>query len=89
MLRKNCFTILLLLFIILAGIVFFAGCQPYKKFNNKQYVNLPYIASKSSKKFHDRDCFLGKRIDPADAVYFSYREDAINAGYKPCIICRP
>jgi hypothetical protein len=48
-----------------------------------------YVASKNSKVFHNRDCIWVKRIKPENLVGYSTREEAINAGKKPCKLCKP
>ncbi len=48
-----------------------------------------YVASKNSKVFHRPDCHWARRIKPENLVYYSSREEAINAGRKPCKQCKP
>ena len=48
-----------------------------------------YIASAESDKFHKPRCRAAKKIDEANAIYFNSKDEAINAGYKPCGICKP
>ena len=48
-----------------------------------------YVASKNSKVFHKPDCRWAKRIKPANLVTFSTREKAIEAGKRPCKVCKP
>jgi hypothetical protein len=48
-----------------------------------------YVASKNSKVFHKPDCIWVKRIKPENLVNYSSREEAINAGKKPCKQCNP
>ena len=48
-----------------------------------------YVASKNSKVFHKPDCSSAKRIKPENLVGYSTREEAINAGKKPCKLCKP
>jgi len=48
-----------------------------------------YVASKNSKVFHNPDCRWAQRIKPANLVTFSTREKAIQAGKRPCKICKP
>jgi hypothetical protein len=74
---------------IIAGTVFFTSCSVKDRTDMSKYSNYLYIASKASKKFHTRDCFLGKRIALDDAVFFNTRSEAIDAGYKPDPICAP
>jgi hypothetical protein len=48
-----------------------------------------YVASKNSKVFHKPDCIWAKRIKPENLVNYSSRDEAINAGKKPCKQCNP
>jgi len=48
-----------------------------------------YVASKNSKVFHKPDCSSAKRIKPANLVTYSTREKAIEAGKRPCKLCKP
>jgi hypothetical protein len=48
-----------------------------------------YVASKNSKVFHKPDCRWAKRIKPANLVTYSSRAEAIEAGKRPCKVCKP
>ncbi len=48
-----------------------------------------YVASKNSKVFHKPDCHWVRQIKPENLVYYSSRDEAINAGKKPCKQCKP
>jgi len=48
-----------------------------------------YVASKNSKVFHRPDCSSGQRIKPKNLVGYNSRADAIQAGKRPCKICKP
>lgn len=48
-----------------------------------------YVASKNGKVFHKPDCIWVKRIKPENLIGYSSREEAINAGKKPCNLCKP
>jgi hypothetical protein len=48
-----------------------------------------YVASKNSKVFHRPDCHWVRQIKPKNLVYYSSRDEAINAGKKPCKQCKP
>jgi hypothetical protein len=48
-----------------------------------------YVASKNGKVFHKPDCIWVKRIKPENLVNYSSRDEAINAGKKPCKQCNP
>lgn len=48
-----------------------------------------YVASKNSEVFHKPDCHWVRQIKPENLVYYSSRDEAINAGRKPCKQCKP
>jgi hypothetical protein len=48
-----------------------------------------YVASKNSKVFHKPDCSWAKRIKQENLIGYSTREEAINAGKRPCGRCNP
>lgn len=48
-----------------------------------------YVASKNSDVFHKAGCSMAGRISPANLVFYNSREEAINAGKRPCKRCNP
>ena len=48
-----------------------------------------YVASKKSAVFHKPDCKSVATISSANFVKYGSREEAIQAGKKPCAICKP
>lgn len=48
-----------------------------------------YVASKNSKVFHKAECSSAKRIKPENIVGYNSRDEAIDAGKRPCKICKP
>jgi hypothetical protein len=48
-----------------------------------------YVASKNSKVFHRPDCSWAKRIKPENLIGYNSRDEAINAGKRPCRRCNP
>lgn len=48
-----------------------------------------YVASKNSKVFHKPHCPSAKRIKPENLIGYSSRDEAINAGKRPCKWCKP
>lgn len=48
-----------------------------------------YIGSKNSSVFHRPSCKWAGMISEKNKVGFSSREEAVNAGYRPCQVCRP
>jgi hypothetical protein len=55
----------------------------------KPIVEYKYVASKNGDVFHTPNCRSAKRILPENMVGYSSREEAINAGKKPCKLCKP
>lgn len=49
----------------------------------------PYVASSGGTKFHLPTCSHAQRILPANLVTFATRQEALDAGYSPCSVCKP
>ncbi|MFI4913227.1 MAG: Ada metal-binding domain-containing protein [Sedimentisphaeraceae bacterium JB056] len=48
-----------------------------------------FICSKNSKIFHKKDCTWIDRIKPENRVTYETREEAVEAGKRPCSKCKP
>jgi hypothetical protein len=48
-----------------------------------------YVASKNSTVFHLPGCSSAARISSANLVGYKTRDEAINAGKRPCKLCKP
>jgi len=48
-----------------------------------------YVASKKGTKFHRPDCEWAQKIAPHNLIKFDSRDEAIDAGYEPCRVCKP
>lgn len=48
-----------------------------------------YVASKEQDPFHYRACKSAAKISPANREIFKSRKAALEAGHRPCKICRP
>jgi len=48
-----------------------------------------YVASDNSEVFHKAECRWAKRIKPENLVGYNSRDAAINAGKRPCKLCKP
>jgi len=48
-----------------------------------------YVASQNSQVFHKPDCRWAKKISPQNLLGYDTREQAIEAGKKPCRWCKP
>lgn len=51
--------------------------------------NAAYIGNRNTKKFHSPSCDSVREMKESNRVEFSGREEAIEAGYKPCGRCNP
>ena len=58
---------------------------PAKEKNRK----VKYVASKKRIPFHYPWCLWAKQISPYNLQTFSSREEAIQAGHRPCKVCNP
>jgi hypothetical protein len=52
-------------------------------------VEYQFVASKISDVFHRPDCSLARKIKPANLVSYTSRQAAMEAGKRPCKICKP
>src|SRR5688572_33098743 len=48
-----------------------------------------YLAQRSAKLFHGRDCSWARRIAEPERVYFKRVSEAREAGYAACPVCEP
>ena len=48
-----------------------------------------YAGSKRSDKYHYLSCKSVRQIQPKNIIYFSTVNEAIEAGYVPCRVCKP
>jgi Tat protein translocase TatB subunit len=48
-----------------------------------------YLAQRSAKLFHGRDCSWARRIAESERVYFKRVAEAREAGYAACPVCEP
>lgn len=84
---------IILLLLIFALLLFFSvlsGCAD----NSAQTTAPPqsqhtYVGSINSNKYHYPDCQWAQKIKPDNEIWFSSQEEAEEAGYKPCKVCRP
>ena len=81
-----------------------AGRDAYERNNPSSKVNViswmlfvfalaamafAYIGNARSGIFHYDSCQYVYRMNDSNKVYFDSREDAVDAGYRPCRVCRP
>ena len=55
----------------------------------KAQVEDYYVGSRKSDKYHRPGCKWAKKIKPGNLVKFKSKEEARNAGYVPCKVCKP
>ncbi len=48
-----------------------------------------YVATRNSQVFHRPDCKGAAKISPKNLIHYATRDDAIQAGKKPCHECNP
>ena len=48
-----------------------------------------YVASKNSAVFHKANCKSAAKISAENLVRYATREEAVQAGKKPCAECKP
>jgi hypothetical protein len=48
-----------------------------------------YVGASTTGKFHYTNCTWANKIRSDHRVYFESRDEAIDAGYVPCKVCRP
>jgi Tat protein translocase TatB subunit len=72
-----------------------AGSLPESVLNpyDTQSVPVPegeaYLAQRSARLFHGRDCSWARRIAEPERVYFKRVVEAREAGFAPCPVCEP
>jgi methylphosphotriester-DNA--protein-cysteine methyltransferase len=50
----------------------------------KKAKHTHYLASKTGKTFHVKNCPFAKNIRPKSKIIFKTKTKALNKGYKPC-----
>ena len=48
-----------------------------------------YLASRLRAPFHYPSCERAQKIAPENRQWFQTRQQAINAGHRPCKVCNP
>ncbi len=66
-----------------------AATEPPSKADPAVPVAGGYLASARSQVFHGPDCKSAARISEKNLVHYNTRDEAIQAGKKPCTECRP
>jgi methylphosphotriester-DNA--protein-cysteine methyltransferase len=74
-----------------AGYVACGKCKPDvgQEGGSAEALEMPFIGSRSSKKFHRAGCEFAQKISPDNRVGFKSREEAAAAGFTACGKCKP
>ena len=62
---------------------------PKEQIQSDDVAAFRYVSSKNSRVFHGPRCRSAKRINPENLVTYSSRIEAVQAGKRPCKVCRP
>lgn len=65
------------------------NAEPKQEIKSTKNVAEHYIGNRDDRTFHEPNCREAKKLTTANEVYFATRDEAIDAGYRPCKICRP
>ncbi len=52
-------------------------------------ADFKYVGSKHSNKYHNPNCKWAKKIAAKNLITFKTVQEAVNAGYVPCKVCKP
>jgi len=66
-----------------------AGPNPYETPVTPVPEGENYLAQRSAKLFHGRDCSWARKIAEPERVYFKRVAEAREAGYAACPVCEP
>lgn len=61
----------------------------FDKYDSEKKVSSAYVGNANTGKFHRSTCSQVRKMNPANVVELSSRDDAINSGYVPCKKCNP
>ena len=62
---------------------------PKGQISSSNAARYMYVSSKNSQVFHRPNCRSAKRIKPENLVGYNSREEVIQAGKRPCKVCKP
>jgi hypothetical protein len=63
--------------------------SPQGQIRSEVTARYKYVSSKNSQIFHLPQCRSAKRIKPENLVGYNSREEVIQAGKRPCKVCKP
>jgi micrococcal nuclease len=67
----------------------FAGLAQAAETAEQKKPASAYVASSLREPFHRPDCKWGIKISSANLKTFQSRNEAIQAGHRPCKVCKP
>jgi hypothetical protein len=62
---------------------------PKGQISSPNVARYMYVSSKNSQVFHRPNCRSAKRIKPENLIGYNSREEVIQAGKRPCKVCKP
>ncbi len=80
--RKRLPIILLAVILVASAIFFTLG-------HDNPVLASTYIGNAHTYKFHYAHCRYVRQMNEDNKVYFESRDEAVDAGYVPCKVCRP
>ncbi len=66
-----------------------ANVEKNTKTEKQQETEVKFVGSRNSEVFHKAGCPSAKRISEKNLVAYNSKEDAVNAGKRPCGRCNP
>lgn len=75
--------------ILLLAVILMASAVTFTLTHDQPALATAYIGASTTGKFHYTDCRWANKIRADHRVYFSSREEAVNAGYVACKVCKP
>ena len=82
-------TALILTLVLLLGLTAAVGAATLDCTGDVCPLSSSYIGNAHTHKFHYSDCRYVGRMNEDNKVYFESRDEAVDAGYVPCKVCRP
>ncbi|WP_434132806.1 hypothetical protein KIAC18_000327 [Sporomusa sphaeroides] len=83
-------TAIILAFVLLFGLTAMVGAATLDNCaDNVCPLASSYVGNARTYKFHFSGCRYVGQMNAGNKVYFDSRDEAVNAGYVPCKVCRP
>lgn len=79
----------ILLIAIILSASFLTMPFPVSPVAYSQNQEMVYVGSRHSDKYHRPSCSAARRIKSSNLATFDSKDEAQQAGYVPCKICRP